>query len=216
MAPLPASLPQIMGRQHRHGRRLATVSYIARHPAAAALLDNAGDAPIEWQGVAMFTMAVPWWEFVVRGIIVYAFLLVFLRITGKRNVGQYDPFDLILLLILSNAVQNSMNAGDNSLIGGLISATTLIISHTLMAQATYRSPRLSRIIDGTPLALIEHGEVNKNTMARELITADDLKAALHAAGCLHAYEVERATIETNGQITIVMRNRDSAHKDDGV
>ena len=164
----------------------------------------------------MFTMAVPWWEFVVRGVIVYAFLLVFLRITGKRNVGQYDPFDLILLLILSNAVQNSMNAGDNSLIGGLISATTLIICHTIMARRTYYSPRMSRLIDGTPLKLIENGKVNKTVMASELLTGDDLKAALHAAGCLHAYEVEQAMIETNGQITIVMRNRDSASKDQGV
>ena len=164
----------------------------------------------------MFTMAVPWWEFVVRGVIVYAFLLVFLRITGKRNVGQYDPFDLILLLILSNAVQNSMNAGDNSLIGGLISATTLIICHTIMARLTYYSPRMSRLIDGTPLKLIENGKVNKTVMASELLTGDDLKAALHAAGCLHAYEVEQAMIETNGQITIVMRNRDSVSKDQGV
>ncbi|QNP47685.1 DUF421 domain-containing protein [Diaphorobacter aerolatus] len=161
----------------------------------------------------MFAMAVPWWEFVVRGLIVYAFLLVFLRLTGKRNVGQYDPFDLILLLILSNAVQNSMNAGDNSLTGGLISATTLIAAHTLMAHLTYRSRLLSRLIDGKPLNLITNGKVNQATMAAELLTADDLKAALHAGGCLHTYEVELATIETNGEITIVMRNRDSASKD---
>lgn len=70
----------------------------------------------------MLTMSVPWWEFVLRGVVVYAFLLFFLRLTGRRQIGQYDPFDLILLLILSNAVQNSMNAGDNSLVGGLLSA----------------------------------------------------------------------------------------------
>lgn len=164
----------------------------------------------------MFTMAVPWWEFIVRGVIVYAFLLVFLRMTGKRNVGQYDPFDLILLLILSNAVQNSMNAGDNSLIGGLISATTLIVCHTLMAHLTFRSRWFSRVIDGKPLRLIDQGEVNEQVMRSELITTDNLKAALHAAGCLHTYEVEQATIETNGQITIVLRNRDSAAKDGDV
>jgi len=161
-------------------------------------------------------MAVPWWEFIVRGIIVYAFLLVFLRMTGKRNVGQYDPFDLILLLILSNAVQNSMNAGDNSLIGGLISATTLIVCHTLMAHLTFRNHWFSRVIDGKPLRLIDQGEVNEQVMRSELITTDNLKAALHAAGCLHTYEVEQATIETNGQITIVLRNRDSAAKDGDV
>ena len=69
----------------------------------------------------MFDMSVPWWELVLRSIVVYLFLLVFLRLTGRRQTGQYAPFDLVLLLILSNAVQNSMNAGDNSLVGGLIS-----------------------------------------------------------------------------------------------
>ena len=164
----------------------------------------------------MYTMAVPWWEFVGRGVIVYAFLLFFLRITGKRNIGQYDPFDLILLLILSNAVQNSMNAGDNSLIGGLVSAATLILCHTLLAYGTFYSKRFSNLIDGKPVLLIENGKVNDKVMSKQLITGDDLKAALHQAGCLEAYEVELATIETNGQITIVMRNRDSADKDEGV
>ena len=74
----------------------------------------------------MWNIAVPWWQLVVRAAVVYVFLLVILRLTGKRQVGQLAPFDLVLLLILSNAVQNSINAGDNSLIGGLIAATTLI------------------------------------------------------------------------------------------
>jgi len=75
----------------------------------------------------MFNMAVSWWELVIRGAVVYIFLLALLRITGKRQVGQLAPFDLVLLLVLSNAVQNSMNAGDNSLVGGLISAATLVL-----------------------------------------------------------------------------------------
>lgn len=166
----------------------------------------------------MWTMAVPWWEFVVRGIAVYAFLLIFLRITGKRQIGQYAPFDLVLLLILSNAVQNSMNAGDNSLIGGLVSAATLILCHTVMAHACYRFPRFSRLVDGAPQILISGGQISKPVMEREQITSDDLKAALRAAGCLHTHEVDEATIETNGQITIVLRNRDSAARslDEGI
>src|SRR5256885_16924471 len=86
----------------------------------------------------MFSMSVPWWEFVVRGVAVYLFLLVFLRLTGRRQTGQYAPFDLVLLLILSNAVQNSMNAGDNSLIGGMVSASTLILCHLLLSWLTFR------------------------------------------------------------------------------
>jgi len=150
----------------------------------------------------MFSLSVPWWEFVVRGVVVYLFLLVFLRLTGRRQIGQYDPFDLILLLILSNAVQNSMNAGDNSLIGGLVSALTLIGCHLAVSHLAWRSPRLGRWIDG--------GQINPDTLRSERLTTDDVHAALRAAGCLHTHEVERATIETNGQITVVLRNRDSA------
>lgn len=150
---------------------------------------------------ALFQLSVPWWEFVVRGVVVYLFLLVFLRLMGRRQIGQYDPFDLILLLILSNAVQNSMNAGDNSLIGGLISALTLIGCHALMSWLTWRSAHLARWIDGWPRVLIRAGE---------RLTLDDVHAALRAAGCLHTHEVQHATIETNGQITVVLRNRASA------
>ena len=155
----------------------------------------------------MWQMAVPWWEFVVRGVAVYLFLLVFLRLTGRRQTGQYAPFDLVLLLILSNAVQNSMNAGDNSLVGGLISAATLLACHGLLAQMSFRFPRLRHLIDGKPQVLIHDGAVQQTLMAQQQITPDDLAAALRANGCLNAHEVERATIETNGQITVVLRRR---------
>src|SRR6195256_5054503 len=80
----------------------------------------------------MWTLAIPWWELVARAVLVYVFLLVLLRLTGKRQVGQLAPFDLVLLLILSNAVQNAMNGGDNSITGGVISATTLIAANGLV------------------------------------------------------------------------------------
>lgn len=155
----------------------------------------------------MWQLSVPWWEFVVRGMVVYVFLLVFLRLTGKRQTGQYAPYDLVLLLVLSNAVQNSMNAGDNSLVGGLISALTLIGCHVVLARLTFRSPRLAHWVDGTPQVLVDKGQVNERLMRKELITADDLGAALRASGCLTLHEVERATIETNGQITVVLKPR---------
>lgn len=162
----------------------------------------------------MLSMSVPWWEFVVRGIAVYLFLLVFLRLTGRRQTGQYAPFDLVLLLILSNAVQNSMNAGDNSLIGGMVSASTLILCHWLLSWLTFRFPRLERLIDGQAQALIDRGRLNKDLMRQERLTRDDIEAALRAGGCLHLCEVERATLETDGSITIVLRRRDSDDSSD--
>lgn len=157
----------------------------------------------------MLQLSVPWWEFVFRGVVVYLFLLVFLRLTGKRQTAQYAPFDLILLLILSNAVQNAMNAGDNSLLGGLILATTLLVCHMLLSRLGYYFPRLSRCIVGTAQVLIDQGQLNAALMQRELITRDDLDAALRASGCLHLHEVQRATLETDGRITVVLcpRNR---------
>ena len=157
----------------------------------------------------MFSMSVPWWEFVLRGVVVYLFLRFFLRISGRRQIGQYDPFDLILLLILSNAVQNSMNAGDNSLVGGLISASTLMLCHVALARLAFHFPRIGRWVDGKAQVLIERGQLNEALMRQELLTSNDVEAALRAGGCLNAHEVERATIETNGQITVVLRNRDS-------
>ena len=151
----------------------------------------------------MFQMSVPWWEFVVRGIAVYAFLLVFLRLTSRRQIGQYAPFDLVLLLVLSNAVQNSMNGGDNSLIGGLISATTLLACHAVLSWLADRSLRLSRWIDGRPIVLIDQGHLDEAVMRKQGLTIDDVKAALRAGGCLHVHEARRATIGINGQITVV-------------
>src|SRR5438270_6995142 len=120
----------------------------------------------------------PLWHFIVRGIIVYIFLLVLLRITGKRQVGQLAPFDLVLLLVLSNAVQNSMNGGDNSLTGGLVTATTLIALNWTMGWATYRSKRLEALIEGRPELLIHNGQLNEVIMARAQLTHHELLAAL--------------------------------------
>ena len=141
----------------------------------------------------MWQMSVPWWEFVLRGIVVYLFLLVFMRLTGKRQTGQYEPFDLILLLILSNAVQNSMNAGDNSLVGGLISASTLLLLHVVLARLAFHFPRVGSWVDGKAQVLIDQGKIDQNLMRQELLTREDVEAALRAGGCLYAHEVERAT-----------------------
>src|SRR5438874_12250816 len=98
----------------------------------------------------MWNLSLPWWEFIVRGLIVYAFLIVLLRLTGKRQIGQLAPFDLVLLLVLSNAEQNSMNGGDNSLVGGLVSAATLVALNYGIGYATFKSKRLEALIEGRP------------------------------------------------------------------
>ncbi len=153
----------------------------------------------------MWNLAVPWWEFVLRGAIVYAFLLILLRLTGKRQVGQLAPFDLVLLLVLSNAVQNSMNAGDNSLLGGLVSATTLIGLNFLVGLATYRSKKLEAIIEGRPQVLVHNGKALEDVMAWAKLTHHELNAAIRQAGCACVDDVQLAVLENNGSISVVPR-----------
>jgi len=155
----------------------------------------------------MFSMSVAWWELVVRGVVVYVFLLVLLRITGKRQVGQLAPFDLVLLLVLSNAVQNSMNAGDNSLIGGLISAATLIAANFAVGLATFRSKRIEAIVEGRPQVIIHNGKVYEDVIAKARLTHHELAAALRQAGCGCAEEVHTAILENDGAISVVPRNK---------
>src|SRR5436309_1196814 len=118
----------------------------------------------------MWQMAVTWWELILRSAVVYVFLLALLRVTGKRQVGQLAPFDLVLLLVLSNAVQNSMNGGDNSLVGGLISAGTLVGLNYAVGLATYRSKKLEALIEGRPQVLIHNGEIVKGVMTDARLT----------------------------------------------
>jgi len=150
----------------------------------------------------MWNTSIPWWEFIARGAIVYAFLVILLRITGKRQIGQLAPFDLVLLLVLSNAVQNSMNGGDNSVVGGLISAITLVGLNYLVAQLTFRSKKIEAVIEGRPQVLIHNGKLFEDVMRGALLTHHELDAALRAAGCACTADVHYAILENNGQITV--------------
>jgi len=154
---------------------------------------------------ALWKMDVSWWHLIIRSVIVYLFLIVLLRLTGKRQVGQLAPFDLVLLLVLSNAVQNSMNGGDNSIQGGLISATTLVVLNFLMGTATYRSKRLEAIIEGRPQVLIHDGKLFEDVMAKAQLTRHELQAALRQSGCTCVEEVRSAILENNGAISVVLR-----------
>ena len=145
----------------------------------------------------------PLWELILRAVIVYGFLLILLRLTGKRQIGQLAPFDLVLLLVLSNAVQNSMSGGDNSVSAGLILATVLIALNGLVGWLTFRNKRLERLVEGRPEVLIHNGKLFEKALLREKLTHHELNAALRDAGCSAVEEVRYALLETNGQITVI-------------
>ena len=155
----------------------------------------------------MWNLTVPWWELILRGVIVYVFLLILIRITGKRQIGQLAPFDLVLLLVLSNAVQNAMNGGDNSVGGGLISAVTLVLLNYAVGFATYRSKAIEAVIEGRPEVLIHNGRLFPETMKRAQLTHHELNAALRQAGCDSIDDVHSALLENNGAISVVPRNK---------
>src|SRR3954462_11064951 len=113
----------------------------------------------------MWTISLPHWlEFIIRGVVVYGFLMLLLRFTGKRQVGQLAPFDLVLQLVLSNPVPNSMNGGDNSVTGGFILATTLVALNWLVGFVTFRSKSLEALIEGRPMILVHDGRIDRANM----------------------------------------------------
>jgi uncharacterized membrane protein YcaP (DUF421 family) len=153
----------------------------------------------------MWKLSLPWWEFIARAVVVYIFLLVILRVTGKRQVGQLAPFDLVLLLVLSNALQNSMNGGDNTVTGGVISAVTLVFLNWLLGYATYRSKKIGRFVEGRPQVIVHNGQVYRDVMESERLTQDELDAAIRLAGCASLHDVHFAIFENNGQISVRTR-----------
>ncbi|HUJ71739.1 MAG TPA: YetF domain-containing protein [Verrucomicrobiae bacterium] len=153
----------------------------------------------------MWQLSVPWWEFVVRALIIYGFLIVLLRLTGRRQVGQLSPFDLVLLLVLSNSVQNAMNAGDNSVLAGVISACSLVAANYLVGLATYKNKKAEALVEGRPEVLIHNGKLYEDVMTRERLTHHELNAALRAAGCTDAHDVHYAVLENNGNISVVAK-----------
>jgi uncharacterized membrane protein YcaP (DUF421 family) len=155
----------------------------------------------------MWSLAEPWWELVLRAVVVYVFLLVLLRVTGKRQVGQLAPFDLVLLLVISNTVQNAMNAGDNSVTAGLLLAVSVVVLNMGMARLTFRSKRLAGLVEGEPQVLVHNGKLNSRLMDREKLTQHELMAALRRGGCLAVDEVHAAILENDGCITVVPRAR---------
>src|SRR5213593_721085 len=147
----------------------------------------------------MFFLSVPVAEKVLRPAIVYAFLIVGLRRAGKRELAQLNPFDLVVLLTISNTVQNAIIGEDNSVTGGMIGAATLLIVNHFVVRFLYRHEGLDRLVEGPPAVLIENGAVQVDCLAREFITPTELEAAAHKQG-FGLDEIDRAVLDPGGSI----------------
>ncbi len=151
----------------------------------------------------MFDLSLPWWEFMARAAIVYAFLLITLRVIGKRQFGELSPFDLILLLIISNAVQNSMNGGDDSVTGGLILAGTLMFIDYVLGIITFNFKKAGALIEGKPQVIIYNGQIDTKITRRQRLGEEDIKAALRQEGVSSLSEVKMAVLENDGSISVI-------------
>ena len=156
----------------------------------------------------LFQLSAPWWHFVLRACAIYALVMVLVRVSGKRAVGQFTPFDLVLLILIGNAVQNGINGGDNSLTGAAIMASTLIALNYLVAWQTSRNRRVERWVEGEPVVLARDGRVFKHVLRRELVSHDDFAEALRMNNIDDIGDVRLALLETNGRITVMARQRD--------
>ncbi|WP_225026548.1 DUF421 domain-containing protein [Xinfangfangia pollutisoli] len=150
----------------------------------------------------LWQMSAPWWHFVLRGVVIYALVTLLLRVSGKRAIGQFTPFDMILLILIGNAVQNGINGGDNSLTGAAIMAVTLIGLNYLVALGSARSRWIRGLAEGNPTLLAENGKVDQQALRRELVSNEDFLNAMRIAGCSEVAHIKRATLETNGHILI--------------
>jgi uncharacterized membrane protein YcaP (DUF421 family) len=142
-------------------------------------------------------------EILIRTLAVYLVVLIGLRISGKREIGQMTVFDLVVLLLIANAVQNAMVGPDTSLIGGILAAIVLLVINALVSSLRLRSPLLRRLVEGTPTLLVLHGEVIPQHMRREGIDEESLLAALREHGVAEISGVEMAVLEIDGSISVV-------------
>ncbi|HZY72338.1 MAG TPA: YetF domain-containing protein [Edaphobacter sp.] len=147
---------------------------------------------------SMFHLHLPILEKLLRPMVVYLFLIGFLRLFGKRELAQLNPFDLVVLLSLSNTVQNAMIGDDNSVTGGIIGAFGLLAINWMLTLVLFRAPKLDRIVEGTDTILIRHGKPDEAAMKKESLTEHDLMSVLHKQGMNSFAEVEKCVLESNG------------------
>jgi uncharacterized membrane protein YcaP (DUF421 family) len=151
---------------------------------------------------SMFHLPLPWIEKIIRPILVYLFLIAFLRIFGKRELAQLNPFDLVVLLSLSNTVQNAIIGNDNSVTGGMIGAFALLTINWLLTRVLFKAPKLEQVLEGTKTEFIRHGVVDKKALEKDTMTELELLSVIHKQGLNDFSEVESCVLEPNGSFYV--------------
>jgi len=170
--------------------------------------------PVLWNDSVtsdMFNLALPVAEKMLRPVVVYVFLVLVLRVFGKRELAQLNPFDLVVLLSLSNTVQNAIIGDDNTITGGLIGAFTLLAINYVVVRFVFKHRRLDQVVEGSPTMLIEKGELCRDALAKELLTESELLVVAHRQGFDTLEEVEECVLEPGG--TFFVKGKTPARDD---
>jgi uncharacterized membrane protein YcaP (DUF421 family) len=161
---------------------------------------------IEYVWHDIFTIQISVGDKILRSVLIYVFLIAMLRIVGKRELGQANTLDLVVLLLVANAVQNGIIGNDLSVTGAVIGAATLFVINELFSRATYLSPFASRLLEGEPTQLIEDGQLVKRALRSTGISLSELRAIARRQGFAHLGDVHTAILETNGVVTMFKEN----------
>ena len=156
---------------------------------------------VDWN--VIITPGISILEKVFRAVVVYAFLILGLRIAGKRELSQLNPFDIVVLFLLSNTVQNSLIGNDNSLLGGIVGAAILFIINYIVVRFIYYNSKAENLLEGSKNILIEHGIIKKDKLKKELISIDELEMAAHRQGFESLDEIDKSEIDPDGAITFI-------------
>ena len=163
----------------------------------------------------MWGLSFPAWQFVIRAAVVYIAVLVLLRLGGKRQIGQMGAGEFVAILLISNAVQNSMNGGDNSITGGLLLAAVIIVLSVLIAYLTFKSKKLENLIEGRPTLLIHDGKMLEKNLDRELLNVHELKAILRRQGIHDISDIHAAILESDGYISVTKKSEQNHNQTNG-
>jgi len=150
----------------------------------------------------MWMPDLPWWELILLAVVVYLVLLAMVRLSGKRTVGQFTPFDLLVVVLLSEAVSNSLSGSDDSLVGGLLVAGTLVLLNAAVGLLASRSPKIEKLVEGEPVIVGRNGHLFERTMARHRLSRAELEESLRRADC-PLRDMSLAVLEANGEISIM-------------
>jgi uncharacterized membrane protein YcaP (DUF421 family) len=150
----------------------------------------------------MFDLQASWWEFPVRAALIYGALLIMVRVSGRRTVGQFTPFDLLVVMLLSESVSSALNGGEESVTGGLLAATTLVLLNVIIAFATSRSLKLQAVVEGRPVLVGRNGEIFHDVLKRHRIPVGDVEQSLREADCSQE-DMKYACLEADGKISVL-------------